>query len=132
MVAEKPPKKHYLHEIAKNCFLIIKLLPSHLESSDQRHPISSLPLECPVSHESLKELLFLLDADEGGDLLNFLPRTLGREVHQASEQDRNGGVLFFDHGSLFTFLASFLLDNRNTRYHNCTIVFLSVNPIVYL
>ena len=48
-----------------------------LQSPDQRHPVPGLPLEGPVGHQALDELVLLLDVHKPSDLLHFIPGALG-------------------------------------------------------
>ena len=42
-----------------------------LQSIDQQHPIPTLPLEDPVGHQPLDELILLLNVHKPDDLLHF-------------------------------------------------------------
>lgn len=64
-----------------------------LQAPDERHAVAGLPLQRPVGHQPLEELVLLLHADHPGDLLHLLPWALWREVHEAAEQHRHRGLV---------------------------------------
>ena len=87
------------------------LLIASLQPPNERHPVAGLPLERPVRHQPLEELVALGHADQPGDLLHLLPRALRREVHQPAKQHGHGtGV-----GLLGRLAVSLLLRRRDAE-----------------